>query len=43
MHKEYLERIYQGNRKSVQWLVGKHNQLFADWFERKVSLKRDAD
>lgn len=37
MHKNYLERIYQGKSKSVQWLMGEHNRLFADWFEKKVS------
>lgn len=37
MHKEYLEGIYRGKRKSAQWLMGEHNRLFADWFEKKVS------
>lgn len=38
MHKEHLEQIYRGKRKSVQWLIGEHNRLFADWFQKKVSL-----
>ncbi|XP_074326593.1 uncharacterized protein LOC141664535 [Apium graveolens] len=33
---EYLEEIHQGKKKSVHWLMGEHNRLFADWFERKV-------
>ena len=36
MHKEYLEELYRGKKKSVHWLVGEHNRLFADWFEKKV-------
>ncbi|XP_074321972.1 uncharacterized protein LOC141659093 [Apium graveolens] len=37
MHKEYLDEIYRGKKKSVHWLMGEHNRLFADWFEKKVS------
>ena len=36
MHKEHLEQIYHGKKKSVHWLMGEHNRLFADWFEKKV-------
>ncbi|XP_074326589.1 uncharacterized protein LOC141664531 [Apium graveolens] len=35
-HMEYLEEIHRGKKKSVHWLMGEHNRLFADWFERKV-------
>lgn len=41
MHKEYLERIYGGKKKTVQWLIGEHNRLFADWFEKKVSIQME--
>ncbi|XP_074338682.1 uncharacterized protein LOC141676833 [Apium graveolens] len=37
MHKEYLEGIHQGKKKSVHWLLREHNRLFADWFLEKVS------
>ncbi|XP_063941318.1 uncharacterized protein LOC135149522 [Daucus carota subsp. sativus] len=37
MHKEHLEEIYRGKKKSVHWLLREHNRLFADWFEQKVS------
>ncbi|KAK1401439.1 putative Ulp1 protease family catalytic domain-containing protein [Heracleum sosnowskyi] len=37
MHKEYLEEIHRGKQKSVHWLMGEHNRLFADWFEKKVN------
>ncbi|KAL8135328.1 hypothetical protein AgCh_010117 [Apium graveolens] len=37
MHKEHLERLYRGKRKSVQWMMAEHNRLFADWFEKKVN------
>ncbi|XP_074373627.1 uncharacterized protein LOC141713976 [Apium graveolens] len=30
MHKEYLDEIYRGKKKSVHWLMGEHNRLFAD-------------
>lgn len=36
-HKEFLEEIYRGKKKSAQFLLGEHNRLFADWFEKKVS------
>ncbi|XP_074327847.1 uncharacterized protein LOC141665766 [Apium graveolens] len=39
LHKKYLEEIYRGKKKSVQWLLGKHNRQFADWFEQKVSTE----
>lgn len=39
MHKEFVEEIYKGKRKSAQFLMGEHNRLFADWFEKKVSLR----
>ncbi|XP_074354117.1 uncharacterized protein LOC141693004 [Apium graveolens] len=29
-HKEYLEEIHRGKKKSVHWLMGEHNQLFND-------------
>ena len=38
MHKEYLDEIYRGKKKSVHWLMGEHNRLFADWFEKKVGF-----
>ena len=38
MHKKYLEGIHRGKKKSVQWLMGEHNRLFADWFQKKVSF-----
>ena len=38
MHKEYLEELYRGKKKSVHWLMGEHNRLFADWFEKKVGF-----
>ena len=38
MHKEHLEEIYRGKKKSVHWLLREHNRLFADWFEQKVSF-----
>nr|XP_017233077.1 PREDICTED: uncharacterized protein LOC108207129 [Daucus carota subsp. sativus] len=37
MHKEYIEHIYGGRNKSIQWLIGEHNRLFADWFQQKVN------
>ncbi|KAK1378183.1 hypothetical protein POM88_024927 [Heracleum sosnowskyi] len=37
MHKEYLEKNHQGKKKSVHWLMGEHNRLIADWFEKKSS------
>ncbi|XP_074337021.1 uncharacterized protein LOC141674198 [Apium graveolens] len=39
LHKKYLEEIYRGKKKSVQWLLGEHNRQFADWFEQKVSTE----
>ncbi|XP_074342093.1 uncharacterized protein LOC141679509 [Apium graveolens] len=39
LHKEHLERIYQGKKKSVQWLLGEHNRQFPDWFQQKVSIE----
>ncbi|KAK1383987.1 hypothetical protein POM88_021722 [Heracleum sosnowskyi] len=39
MHKELLERQYQGKKKSAQWLIGEHNRLFANWFEKMVSVE----
>ena len=36
MHKESLEELYRGKKKSVHWLMGEHNRLFADWFQKKV-------
>ena len=38
LHKEYLEKINQGKKKSIQWLLGEHNRHFADWFQQKVGL-----
>ena len=38
MHREYLEGIHQGKKKSVHWLLREHNRLFADWFLEKVSI-----
>ncbi|XP_063939799.1 uncharacterized protein LOC108198202 [Daucus carota subsp. sativus] len=38
MHKEQLKKMY-GNKKSAQWLMGEHNRLFADWFEKKVNTE----
>lgn len=29
------KRFTEG-KKTVQWLIGEHNRLFADWFEKKV-------
>lgn len=37
-HKELLEQQYQGKKKSVQWLIGEHNRLFANWFQKRVSF-----
>ena len=37
MHKEILEKSYLGKKKTMQWLMGEQNRLFADWFEKKVS------
>ncbi|XP_074323679.1 uncharacterized protein LOC141660588 [Apium graveolens] len=37
MHKEYLEHIYGGRKKTIQWLIGEHTRLFADWFQQKVN------
>ncbi|XP_074341917.1 uncharacterized protein LOC141679313 [Apium graveolens] len=37
MHKEYLEEIHRGKRKSLHWLMSEHNRLFADWFQNKVN------
>ncbi|XP_074361841.1 uncharacterized protein LOC141702039 [Apium graveolens] len=39
LHKEHLKRIYQGKKKSVQWLLGEHNRQFPDWFQQKVSIE----
>ncbi|XP_074328426.1 uncharacterized protein LOC141666335 [Apium graveolens] len=39
LHKKYLEEIYRGKKKSVQWLLGEHNRQFTDWFEQKVSTE----
>ncbi|XP_074327408.1 uncharacterized protein LOC141665326 [Apium graveolens] len=39
LHKKYLEEIYRGKKKSVQWLLGEDNRQFADWFEQKVSTE----
>ncbi|XP_074373925.1 uncharacterized protein LOC141714296 [Apium graveolens] len=39
LHKEHLERIYQGKKKSIQWLLGEHNRQFPDWFQQKVSIE----
>ena len=36
MHKELLEKLYEGKKKSIQWMIGEHNRLFADWFQNKV-------
>ncbi|XP_074355988.1 uncharacterized protein LOC141695657 [Apium graveolens] len=36
MHKELLEKIYEGKKMTIQWMIGEHNRLFADWFENKV-------
>ncbi|XP_074356030.1 uncharacterized protein LOC141695703 [Apium graveolens] len=36
MHKELLEKIYEEKKKTIQWMIGEHNRLFADWFENKV-------
>ncbi|XP_074336693.1 uncharacterized protein LOC141673863 [Apium graveolens] len=41
MHKEYLEGIHQGKKKSVHWLLREHNRLFADWFLEKVSSEME--
>nr|XP_017233155.1 PREDICTED: uncharacterized protein LOC108207204 [Daucus carota subsp. sativus] len=38
-HKELLEQQYQGKKKSVQWLIGEHNRLFANWFQKRVSTE----
>lgn len=38
MHKEYLEEIHRGKKKSLHWLMTEHNRLFADWFQKKVSF-----
>ncbi|XP_074365387.1 uncharacterized protein LOC141706541 [Apium graveolens] len=37
MHKEYLEEIHRGKRKSLHWLMREHNRLFPDWFQNKVN------
>nr|XP_017228740.1 PREDICTED: uncharacterized protein LOC108204008 [Daucus carota subsp. sativus] len=39
LHKEYLERIYEGKKKGAQWLLGGHNRQFADWFQQTVSTE----
>ncbi|XP_074346873.1 uncharacterized protein LOC141685682 [Apium graveolens] len=37
IHKKYLEQIYGGRKKTIQWLIGEHKRLFADWFQQKVN------
>ncbi|KAK1370761.1 hypothetical protein POM88_036853 [Heracleum sosnowskyi] len=39
MHKELLEKQYQGKKKSAHWLIGEHNRLFANWFQKTVSVE----
>ncbi|KAK1375115.1 hypothetical protein POM88_031308 [Heracleum sosnowskyi] len=29
MHKDILERTYRGKKKTMHWLIGEHNRLFA--------------
>ena len=41
MHKEYLDGIYGGKKKTIQWLIGEHNRLFADWFQEKVNTEME--
>ena len=36
MHNECFNEIYRGKRKSAQWMMGEHNRLFSDWFQKKV-------
>ncbi|XP_024178737.1 uncharacterized protein LOC112184731 [Rosa chinensis] len=38
-HKNIVEQLYAGKKKSKQWILSEHNRTFADWFEAKVSAQ----
>ncbi|XP_024200497.1 uncharacterized protein LOC112203814 [Rosa chinensis] len=38
-HKEIVEQLWGGKKKSKKWLQSEHNRTFADWFQSKVSAE----
>ena len=29
----------RGKKKSIQWMIGEHNRLFANWFQNRVATE----